>query len=528
MSNTGSFAIISSMRRWFIALAATLTAIAAAAYPQSLADYEKNITEHALSNGMRFIILRDHTAPVVTFHVQVNTGSVDEKYGETGISHIIEHLAFNGTARVGTTNWKEEKKLFDEMDGIHEKILKLRKNIRRNDAIILTPALSAQGKGEKPASEQLLLNLEGEFGRLKKKAAGYGQPNEFGKLLDMHGAVGPNAYTSNDLTVYWVELPSNKTELWAFLESDRLFRPVFRSFYEELDVIREERRMHVDNSPWGKLMEEFHGAAYKVHPYRNPIIGYPEDLEEVTRRKVKDFYSKHYVPSNIIAVIVGDVNPDELLPVMEKYFGRTPAGIHASSFIPSEPPQGKTERRALVKMSSEPIFMAGFQIPDANHPDIPALKVCAEILSGGRTSRLYREMVIKKRSALSTGAWCRSQKYPGLFYVWAIAARGATNDAIETAIFEELEQMRTGLIADGEIDGAKARLNMEFLTGLASRRGLAAELAAYQSITGDWRNLFSYTDKIEKVSAQDIKTVMEKYLLPANRIVGTVEREQEK
>ena len=268
-----------------------------------------------------------------------------------------------------------------------------------------------------------------------------------------------------------------------------------------------------------------HGAAFKVHPYRNPVIGYPADLQEMTRRKVKEFYSKHYVPSNVIAVIVGDVNPAELIPMMERYFGRIPSGTQVPSFIPSEPPQEKTEKRVLIKMQSEPIFLAGFHIPDANNSDIPALEVCAQILAGGRTSRFYQEMVKNKRIALSTDAWCRSQEYPGLFYVWAIAARGHTNQEMETDVCEGLERMQTGVITDEEIEGAKARLKMEFLTMLSSRMGLAGELAAYQAITGDWRNLFSYTEKIEEVTAQDVKAVMDRYFVRDNRIVGMVERE---
>lgn len=492
------------MGRRIFTLSAVLAFIAAAAYPQVLADYERVITEHTLSNGMHFIILQDRTAPVISFHVQVDTGSADEKYGETGISHLIEHLAFNGTAKIGTTDWKEEKKILAEMDRVYEEILRLQKQ-----------------KGKKDMEK-----LEEEFRRLNEKAAGYAQSNEFGKILDVHGSVGPNAYTGNDLTVYWVELPSNKTELWALLESDRLFKPVFRGFYEELEVVKEERRMRVDNSPWGKLTEEFHGIAYRVHPYRNPVIGYPEDLQEMTRPKVKSFYENRYVPSNVIVVIVGDVNPGELIPMLERYFGRIPAGKYIPSFVPSEPPQqGKTEKRVLVRMQSEPIFLTGFHIPDANHPDVPALEACAEILAGGRTSRLYRALVRDNRIALSTGAWCRAPKYPGMFYLWAVTAKGHTNQEMEDAICEEVKKMKEGLITEAEIEGAKARLRMDFLTGLASRRGLASELALYQSITGDWRNMFAYTEKIEKVAAQDIKAVMEKYFIKENRIVGMMERE---
>jgi len=327
------------------------------------------------------------------------------------------------------------------------------------------------------------------------------------------------------MTVFWVELPSNKTELWAMMESDRLFNPVFRGFYEELEVVKEERRMRVDNSPWGKLMEEFQNVAYRVHPYRNPVIGYPADLDGMTRRKVEIFYKKHYVPSNMVVSIAGDVNPEELIPLLEKYFGRVPRGERIDAFIPPEPPRGKTERRITVRMDSEPILLAGYPITDISHPDTPALDVCAEILAGGRTSRLYRRIVQEDKTGLSADAWCRTPKYPGMFYVWAVAAKGHSNAELETAIYGEMEKMRHGSITAEELEGAKARLKMFFLTQIKERREMAEQLAWFQTITGDWRNLFMYLEKIEAVTAEDITAVMNKYLRQENRIAGTVERE---
>ncbi len=510
------------MKRWIFA---ALFAFSAAAHTQNLADYEKIVTEHTMANGMHFIIMEDHTAPAVSFVIHVNTGSVDEKYGETGISHLIEHLAFNGTRKIGTRNWREEKKVFEAMDRVYEELLKMRKNTPHSETITLTPTLSPQGSGNKKGKGTYLEELEGEFERLNQKAAGYADSGEFGKIMDRHGAMGPNAYCSNDMTVFWVELPSNKTELWAMMESDRLFNSVFRGFYEELEVVKEERRMRVDNSPWGKLMEEFQNTAYSVHPYRNPVIGYPADLQEMTRRKVKGFYKKHYVPSNMTAVIAGDVNPKELIPLLEKYFGRVPAGERIDNFIPTEPAREKTERKIIVRMDSEPILMAGFSIPDINHPDMPALEACAEILAGGRTSRLHRRIVMEEKTGLSTGAWCRTAKYPGMFYVWAVAAKGHTNAELETVVYDEMEKMRQGAITAEELEGAKARLKMFFLTQLKERREMAEQLAWFHAITGNWRNLFAYLKKIDEVTPEDITAAMNKYLQQENRVVGMVERE---
>ncbi|MCX8081991.1 MAG: insulinase family protein [bacterium] len=501
----------------------------------SFSDYENRISEYTLSNGMRFILLEDHTAPVVSFVVCVDTGSVDEKEGETGISHIIEHLAFNGTEKVGTKNWKKEKRLLEEMDRLYEKILTLSSSTvssphmrgeelggggKHDKCLTLTRTLSPQGRGKE---EERIKILQEKFNKLKEKASALGEPNEFGKILDKHGAEGPNAYTSTDITVYWVDLPSNKVELWALLESDRLFNPVFRSFYEELDIVKEERMMRTENSPWGKLMEEFHKTAFTVHPYRNPVIGYREDLERMTREKVRNFYKRHYVPSNITVVIAGDIEKGEIISLVEKYFGKIPSGKKPERDIPSEPPL-EGIRRITVNMDSEPIFITAFQIPDVNHPDIYTLDVLAEILGGGRTSRLYKRLVKEEKIAVSVGVWCRSSKYPSLFYIWAIPAKGRTNSEVENVILEEMEKIKKEGITEKELEGAKARLSMEVLTELKHRRGLAEELGHYYVLTGDWRNLFRYIENTEKVSSDDINRAMERYIDTERRVVGTVEK----
>jgi predicted Zn-dependent peptidase len=527
--------IIQTMRK-IIFVFALFTAIV---FSQDISNYEKSITEFTLSNGMHFIILEDHTAPVVSFHVHVDTGSVDEKYGETGISHLIEHLAFNGTKNIGTTNWKIQKEIFEKMDSVYDEILQPGKNTphlnplpqgARNKRWYPLPHLSAkasaaEGVKRKTEKDKKSKELQEEFNNLNKEAARYSQTDEFSKILEKNGAVGPNAYTSNDMTAYWVELPSNKTELWAWLESDRLFNPVFSGFYEELEVVKEERRMRVDNSPWGRLMEEFHNIAYKMHPYRNPVVGYWTDLLLMTRPKVKNFYKKYYVPSNMVAVIIGDVEPKGFIPIVERYFGNVPKGEIYKSSIPAEPLHEKDERRVIVRMDSEPIFLTGYHIPDVKHPDLPALEVCAEILAGGRTSRLYRKMVKEERTALSTGAWCRTAKYPSLFYIWAVVSDGHTNREMEDSIDREVEGLKTGVIKDEEIGGARSRIKVWFLTEMESRRGMAEQLAWYQAVTGDWRNLFRYIESIDSVDAEKIKEVAKKYFGKGNRIVGMVEKE---
>ena len=464
-------------------------------------EYNSRITEYTLKNGMHFILLEDHTAPVISFHVHVKAGSKNEQIGETGISHLLEHLAFNGSTKIGTKNWKAEKQLMEKMDETYAQLKK------------------SEGTG---ASEAECNKLRQLFVELKQKAASLSETNEFGKIFDMHGSVGPNAYTSYDMTAYWVELPSNKAELWALLESDRLFHPVFRGFYEEIEVVKEERRMRVDNSPWGKLMEEFLGVAYRLHPYRNPIVGYPADLEHINRSMIKDFYLTHYLPSNIIVTVTGDIYPETFIPLVERYFDRVSCRKGPVPEIPQEPPR-YSEKRVVIQMDAQPMLLIGFNICDINHPDLPALEICSEILAGGRTSRLYKKLVKEEHTAISVGSWCWGGEYPGIFYLSAVASKDSDNNQIETSIYQVIDQLQEGHIEAIEISGAKARVKMELLRSLRARREMAAELAWYKAATGDWRNLFNYASQLEKVTAEDIVRVVKKYFTQSNRTVATIE-----
>ncbi len=464
-------------------------------------DYKEKVTEYTLKNGIRFIILQDHSAPVISFQVHVDVGAVNEKMGETGIGHLLEHLAFNGTEIIGTKNWRAEKRALDKLDRVHQRLLKAK---RESEA------------------QQRIEKIREEFEKARIEAAKFIQTNEFGQIFDRVGAIGPGAYISYDFTCYWVELPSNKFELWALLESDRLLNPVLRGFYEELKVVKEERRMMVENRPWGRLLEEFRAIAYRVHPYGNPIVGHMNDLEQMSRAKVRRFYDKHYTPCNIIIAIVGDVCLEEIIPILERYFGRFPERERPPEVIAVEPPQA-SERKVTVKMDSEPILIIGYHTVNAVHPDQIVLEIAAEILGGGRTSRLYQRLVKREMAAISTGSWSWTPKYPGMFHLWAVAARDYTNQELKTLIYEEIERLKKEFVSDEELEGAKARMEVNFILGLKSRRGIARELAWHEAVTGDWRNMFKELEEIEKVSREDIKRVVNNYFFPQNRVVGMVE-----
>src|SRR5580692_2393558 len=272
---------------------------------QSLQDFEKKVTEFTLPNGMHFLVIERHEAPVVSFHTYVSVGSVDDPRGETGIAHMFEHMAFKGTQTIGTKNWPKEKAALDEVERVYDQLDQERRQFLRADPTKIE-ALEAQVKDA------------------IAKADSYVESNEYDRIVESNGGVGLNAGTSEDSTNYYYSFPSNRLELWFLLESERFLQPVFREFYKERDVVREERRMRVESSPQGKLVEMLLATAIAAHPYRNMPGGWASDIDNFRRTEAEKFYKIFYTPGNITIGIAGDVKPAEAKRLAEKYFGRLP------------------------------------------------------------------------------------------------------------------------------------------------------------------------------------------------------------
>ena len=273
---------------------------------QDLASFSKRVTTHTLKNGWTFIIVERPVAPVFAFMTRVNVGSAQEGSGVTGLAHMFEHMAFKGTPRLGTTDYEAEKKALKSLEQAY---------------------LAYQEERSAPdADPETVKKLYETFKAQQKDAAQYVVKNEFGDIIEREGGVALNAFTGADVTGYFYALPSNKVELFAYLESERFLHPVFREFYEERDVVMEERRLRTESRPVGRLLEQFMATAYIAHPYHHPVIGYASDIQSYTMTDAEQFYKTHYVPSNMITAVVGDVKAEQLIPLLEKYFGRIPAG----------------------------------------------------------------------------------------------------------------------------------------------------------------------------------------------------------
>ncbi|UCD51535.1 MAG: insulinase family protein, partial [Phycisphaerales bacterium] len=335
---------------------------------------------------------------------------------------------------------------------------------------------------------------------------------------------GLNAGTSADYTVYFVNLPSNKLELWMLMESDRFLNPVLREFYKEKDVVMEERRMRTETQPVGKLLEEFLAVAYKAHPYGQPVIGHMSDLEALTRSEAEAFFRTHYGPTNLTMAIVGDVDPARVKALATEYFGRIPARPHPRPVETVEPPQ-QGERRVIIEDPAQPFVLIGYHKPGINHPDNAVFDAITDIVGMGRTSRLYKSLVKEKRIAMYASGFqgMPGNKYPGLFLFYAVPARGHSSQECEEAIYAEIERLKDEVVDAEDLKKAKTRARAAVIRQLRSNSGLAGQLTAFEVMTGDWRNLFKQIDQIDQVTAEDIQRVARQYFTTKNRTVGIIQ-----
>jgi predicted Zn-dependent peptidase len=486
----------------FAAALAGIAALPAAA--QSLADFEKKVTVKTLPNGWTFILYERPEAPVFSFSTHVNVGSAQEVPGITGIAHMFEHMAFKGTDHIGTTDYTAEKKVLDKVDQAYAAFDSERRKLRPDPERVKT-------------LQQAWKEAQEEAGKFVKK-------NEFGEIVEREGGVGLNAGTGADSTVYLYSLPSNKMELWAYLESERFLHPVFREFYKERDVVKEERRLRTESNPIGRLVEQFVMVAFSAHPYQHPVVGYMSDLDSFSRGDAEKFYRTYYVPSNIVTSLVGDVKASEAMPILEKYFGRIPKGDPPPPIRTVEPKQ-IAEKTIRIPDPAQPFYLEGYHKPASTDPDGAVYQALVDVLSNGRTSRLYRSLVRDKQIAAAAQSFPSfpGEKFPNLFLVFAVPAPGHTNDEVRGAIRAELDRLKKEDVTAEELAMVKTRARAALIEGLNSNQGLANSMAEYQTTFGDWRELFRSVDKIDKVTAADVRRVANAMFVDTNRTVAMVD-----
>ena len=348
-------------------------------------------------------------------------------------------------------------------------------------------------------------------------------PEEHSRIVKANGGID-NAGTSFDFTMYFEKLSSDKLELAMDLEAERMKRltPKDENFLSERDVIKEERGMHIDNSPYGAVFEQLLNTAFTAHPYHWHVIGYMSDLAGITVDDVKEYYRTYYVPSNATVVVAGDVKPKEVMKLMKKYFGDVPYQP-APKQVRTVEPQQRGERIAYVhKIGQMPAFAVGYHTPESGHPDIYPLTVAARILFTGQSSRLYQKMVYKDQSALAVAGDCLSLEDPGLFFVFAIMKPGHTAQGGQDTLFKEIERLKNEPVDPEELAKAKNQLEAEFILGLQSVSAKGQKIGYYQTILDDYSQLFEEANKYQAVTAEDVMRVAREYFDPKNRTVAVL------
>lgn len=493
------------MKRRLIQFTAFLFLVTALACAQDLAAFEKHITVEKLPNGLTAIVYDRPEAPVFSFFTLVDAGSAQDPLGKTGLAHMFEHMAFKGTDTIGTTDYAAEKMALEKVESAYADYIRERdKRIDRDD--------------------KKVAELEKAWKHAVAAADHYVIKNQFGEIVESQGGEGMNAFTNYDETAYHYSFPVNRLELWASLESDRFLHPVMRQFYDERDVVMEERRMRTDSNPIGRLVEQFTSAAFQASEYHRPTVGWMNDLNSFSATDAEQFFHHYYVPSNMVVAVVGDVEGSQAMPIIEKYFGRIPSGPKPDERVTTEPPQN-SERRVVLHEPSQPIYLEGYHRPDYRSKDDAVYDAITDLMSNGRTSRLYRALVRDKKIASDSAGFSGmpGNKYPHLFAFYAIPLPGHTTKEVEDAIHEEIERIKTQDISDQELQMIKTRAKANLLRGLADNQGLAEQLALYQARYGDWRELFRSVDRINAVTKADIRRVANETFVASNRTVGIIE-----
>ncbi|HEV2021790.1 MAG TPA: pitrilysin family protein [Terriglobales bacterium] len=494
-----------SLTRRILPTLVCVALLAGAASAQDVTSFEKRITLKKLPNGLTLLICERPEAPVFSFFTHVDVGSVQEVPGITGLAHMFEHMAFKGTDKVGTSNYALERVALARVEKAY--------------AAYDTERRRPVGRDDKKVAE-----LEKAWKDAIAAADKFVVVNEFGDIIDREGGTGLNAFTSNDETGYHYSLPVNRLELWAYLESERFLHPVFREFYKERDVVHEERRLRTDSQPVGRLFEQFLAASFIAHPYGRPVVGWDSDLNTFSATDAEQFYKKYYVPSNIVVAVVGDVKAKEILPMLERYFGRLPAGPMPDPARTVEPPQN-AERMVILHEASQPFYFEGYHRPDSRDPDDAIYNAISDVLSKGRTSRLYKSLVRDKKIAVFAAGFngFPGDKYPNLFAFLTVPSAGHTPQEVGDAIHAELERLKNEDVTGEELQSVKTRAKADLIRQLADNQGLATQLGTVQARFGDWRELFRDIDRIEKVTKADIRRVAGKTFVFTNRTVGMIE-----
>lgn len=465
-----------------------------------------------LENGLTVIMMNRGNSPTVALYIKFLVGAVDETPEEAGTAHLLEHMLFKGTKHVGTKDFEKEEKYQTQIEVWGTKLddLKLEKR-------------SLELRGAK-VPDQLNQDIEEYSRKLKNLILLQDElivKNEDSYIYEQNGEVGFNAYTSQDVTNYQIQLPNNRIEVWAKLESDRLKNPILREYYTERDVVIEERRMRTEDSGSGVLRERFFSVAFESHPYRKPVIGYNTGIGFLKIEDTKAFFKKHYTPNRMVISIVGQIDFDETEALIRKYFSdlkpgkpRAPYKIEEKQFL--------GEKRFQVLFPASPQMMMGWLKPPFPHKSNISFEVLSNILTHGTSSRLYKRLVLDKKMVSSVGAanGYPGERYQNYFVFFIRPNKGIKTEDIEEEIWAELKSIEEKGVSAEELEKTKNQMVADFVKTMDDNATIADLFSYYHLLYGDWNSLFQQYQSLLEANSSDIKSVVKEYLKRDRVVIG--------
>ncbi len=429
--------------------AALLATLAASAPPLGAQEIRFNIVPYRLENGLKVLALEDHSVPAVSYYTFFRVGSRNERPGRTGISHLFEHMMFNGA---------------------------------------------------------------------KKYGAGV-----FDRQLESRGG-SSNAFTAEDVTGYYESFPADTLDLVIDMEADRMAALAVseEGLASEREVVKEERRLRVDNDVPGAMDELLRATAYVAHPYQWPVIGWMADLDAITVPDCQEYFRTHYAPNNAVIVIVGDFKPDHAIEVINKAYGPIPSQQPAPPIVRDEPPQ-IGERRALLKKASQlPAVTVAYHVPGTQEAEVYALDLLQTILAEGDSSRLQRTLVYEKELATEVRANNEWRIDPTTFVLYAEAKPGVQAETLEAVLHAEVERVAREGVSEEELRKAKNIRTTSLVKSLKTNSGKAEQIGIYEILFGGYQRLFGAARAYEAVGREDVIKAAARYTQADNRTVVTL------
>ncbi|UCF06604.1 MAG: insulinase family protein [bacterium] len=496
------------------------------------AGQEIDVKEYWLDNGMQVLMVERHEAPTIMASIFARVGSSNETTGITGISHLFEHMMFKGTETIGTKDIKRDRRIMAQLDS-------LRTLMRAEERTMREKLHRGEIKDmmDPEAKTPRYRELDTVFDSLIVEQRQLIIKDQLDEQYSKHGGSFLNAMTSDDMTMYFVRLPKNKIELFMWLESDRFINPVFREFYSERDVVREERRLGVESTPTGLIEEDFRAMFWKSSSYHWDVIGWPSDLGSITREQADAYYDTYYAPNNLTMILVGDLKPDKLIKLVKKYFERIPRGATDPPDVVTLEEKQHGERRLIAEAETNPKAEIWYHTVAWKHPDSYALEILAGIMSG-KTGRLYKKLVEEKGIAKSTAGRRRrmfgggglavrarqdSKRYAGAFMISAEGISDVRAEQLEEAMYEVIENLKKNPVPEEELQKVKNQLRVQKIRFMDIMSGIGILFYLGQNAAkGDWTEANNNPKMCDLVSAEDVQRVANSYFANDQRNVMTI------